>query len=65
MNINNLFFQLHYCNSSQPSDVLKFSNRTINRTIHHIMNSFLLLEVRDILYFNIKDMSLKAVIHLP
>lgn len=35
MNINNLFFQLHYCNSRQPSDVLKFSNRTINRTIQH------------------------------
>ena len=35
MNINNLFFQLHYCNSRQPRDVLKFSNRTFDRTIQH------------------------------
>ena len=35
MNINNLFFKLHYCNSRQPRDVLKFSNRTFDRTIQH------------------------------
>jgi len=35
MNINNLFFHVHYCNSSQPSDLLKFSNRTINKTLQY------------------------------
>jgi AraC family transcriptional regulator, transcriptional activator for feuABC-ybbA operon len=34
MNINNLFFHLHYCNSRQPSDGLKHSNK-INKTIQH------------------------------
>jgi AraC family transcriptional regulator, transcriptional activator for feuABC-ybbA operon len=34
MNINNLFFQLHYCNSKQPNEVLKYS-RKINKTLQH------------------------------
>lgn len=36
MNINNLFFHIHYCNGSQQSGVLKNSSEIkINRTIRH------------------------------
>jgi len=34
MNINNLFFHLHYCNSRQTSEVLNYSKK-INKTIQH------------------------------
>lgn len=34
MNINNLFFQLHYCNGRQTSESWKYSSR-INRTLQH------------------------------
>ena len=36
MNINNLFFHLHYCNCKQAGDILKYSGKIkINRTIQH------------------------------
>ena len=34
MNINNLFFHLHYCNRRQPNEGWKYSSK-INRTIQH------------------------------
>ena len=34
MNINNLFFHLHYCNRRQSNEALKYSSK-INRTIQH------------------------------
>jgi AraC-like DNA-binding protein len=34
MNINNLFFHLHYCNCRQPGGAVKYSSR-INRTLQH------------------------------
>lgn len=34
MNINNLFFHLHYCNSRQRNEVLKYSHK-INKIIQH------------------------------
>lgn len=34
MNVNNLFFHLHYCNCRQLGGVLKYSSK-INRTLQH------------------------------
>jgi AraC-like DNA-binding protein len=35
MNINNLFFHLHYCNSRQPGGVLKYSSKINKTMLHH------------------------------
>lgn len=36
MNINNLFFNIHYCTSRQSSNAFNFSSKvTLNRTLQH------------------------------